>query len=314
MERKNLRALITGITGFAGGHLKEFLRKKYIDVFGIADPKFPSDKKGIYVLDIRKFKSLKAIIKDLKPDLVFHFAAISNVSKSWLNKRLTFQTNFFGTLNLLEAIKHTSPDSKILLVGSAEMYGNVPQVKQPINEKFPINPVNPYATSKAAQELLGKLYLNGEGLNVYFVRSFNYTGPGQSENFVCSDLARQIIFIEKGLSPPVIKTGNLEIKRDFSDVRDVIKAYYLILTKGKRGEIYQTCSGKTYRIREILEILLSYTDKKIRIIEDTKKKRKHDIPVLHGDFNKLRKDTGWKPEIPIEKTLLDLINWWRVIV
>lgn len=307
-----MKALITGITGFAGGHLKEFLRKKYIDVFGIADPKFPSDEKGIYVLDIRKFKALKEIVRNLKPDFVFHFAAISNVSKSWLNKRLTFQTNFFGTLNLLEAIKLASPDSKTLLVGSAEMYGNVPENKQPIKENFPINPINPYATSKAAQELLGKLYRNGEELNIYFVRSFNYTGPRQSENFVCSDLARQIVRIEKGLSPPIIKTGNLEIKRDFSDVRDVIKAYYLILTAGKKGEIYHTCSGKSFRIREILDILLSYTNKKIKIVEDTRKKRKHDIPVLHGNFEKLRNDTGWEPEIPIEKTLFDLINWWRL--
>ncbi|MFQ6082560.1 MAG: GDP-mannose 4,6-dehydratase [Candidatus Aminicenantia bacterium] len=307
-----MKIFITGLTGFVGQHLDRLLEENKYQVFGTSYPqKPPSQAKNVHYLDIREGKKLAKFIKEVKPDLIFHLAAISNVQSSWEKRQQTIETNILGTSNLLEAVRQFSPQSKILLVGSSDIYGNIASENQPISEEFPYNPINPYGVSKVAQEILGKFYHSIENLKVIMTRSFNHTGPGQSPEFVCSDWAKQIAEIERGQRKPVLKVGNLESKRDFTDVRDVARAYLLLLSKGKAGEIYNVCSSRAIFLKDILKTLLSYSQISIKVKVDHHKFRKTDFPLLVGDNRKLITQIGWQPEIPFEKTLLDLLNYWR---
>jgi GDP-4-dehydro-6-deoxy-D-mannose reductase len=307
-----LKAFITGLTGFVGQYLADFLQKNKIKVYGTSYPeKPPPNKKNIFHIDIRKEKKLSQFIKEIKPEFVFHLAAISNVHVSWEKRKITMETNVIGTFNLLEAVRKFSPQSKILLVGSSDIYGYSIEKKRLLKENLDTNPINPYGVSKNCQEIIGKFYSSIENIWIIITRSFNHTGPGQNPSFVCSDWAKQIAEIEKGKREPIVKVGNLESIRDFSDVRDIVRAYFLLLLKGKKGEIYNVCSGKAYSLRKILDILISYSKISIKVEIDTKKLRKTDFPFLVGDNSKLISHTGWQPQIQIEETLLDLLNYWR---
>jgi GDP-4-dehydro-6-deoxy-D-mannose reductase len=309
----SLKIFITGATGFVGRHLINLLGSAEYTIFGTSFPEKPGPddkKKNIVYLDIRSEKGITEAIKKALPDWVFHLAAVSKVKYSWEKRRETMETNLMGTFFLFEAVRKYAPKSRILLVSSSDVYGGSSSAT-PLREEDSFHVTSPYAFTKVSGEVLSKFYVQIEKLNIVVARSFPHTGPGQSPDFVCSDWACQIAKIEKGLAEPVIKVGEIRVERDFLDVRDVVRAYVLLMKKGKKEEVYNVCSGKLISLKEILDILLSFSSKKIKVKVDPQKKRKIDIPCLLGDNSKIKKETSWEPEIPIEKTLQDLLEYWR---
>jgi len=314
-----MRVLITGITGFVGSHLAEFLLKRGdVEVYGIERWRSKTEnidhiKKDLTLLecDIRDASSVRKALEEFKPDRIFHLAAQSFVPTSWSAPAETLTTNIVGQLNIFEAVRHIGINPFIQIAGSSEEYGLVHENEVPMKETNPLRPLSPYAVSKVGQDLLAYQYYQSYTLNVVRTRGFNHTGPRRGEVFVCSNFAKQITMIEKGLQEPVIHVGNLDAKRDFTDVRDMIKGYWLSLEKGQPGEVYNVCSGKVYSIKETLDMLLGLTKAKIKIKQDPKRLRPSDVPVLSGDNTKFVKQTGWEPTIPFEKTLEDLLEYWR---
>jgi GDP-4-dehydro-6-deoxy-D-mannose reductase len=312
LERKSLRVFISGATGFVGHHLTDFLSSSEYTIYGTSFPHPPPpSEKNIYFLDIREEEAVFRAIEKTKPHWIFHFAAVSNVRHSWEMRKETLETNLMGTFFFFEAVRKHCPQSRILFISSSDIYGGMTLEEEPLKEEDSFQVLSPYSFSKVSGELLSRFYNQVEELDVVIARSFPHTGPGQNPDFVCSDWARQIARIEENLSQPVIRVGNIEVKRDFSDVRDVVQAYFLLLKKGKRGEVYNVCSEKAVSLKEILDILLSNSSPGIAVEADPRKFRKADISLLVGNSQKIRKDTGWKPEIPLEKTLLDLLEYWR---
>ena len=313
-----MKALITGISGFAGSHLAEFLINKGYEVFGTFYDKstFSNlngfiDKITLFQCDIRNYDNLKKIIVKVKPDEIYHLAAISFIPTSFENPKLTFDTNFYGTLNLYESVKELKISPKILFVGSADEYGLIKESDLPIKEDCPLKPLNPYSISKASADFLSYFYFRNYNLNVIRVRPFNHIGPRQSPEFVCSDFSKQIVEIERGLKEPIIKVGNLEAKRDFTDARDMVRAYWLAIQKGELGEVYNICSENVVSIKDLLNKLLSMSKKNIEIRKDFKKFRNLDIPLFLGDSKKFKKQTSWKQKFLFRKTLQDILNYWR---
>ena len=313
-----MRALITGIAGFAGSHLAELLLSRGFQVSGIDYPGYPLDnltpcldRVKLYEVDLNNFPLLKKAVSDCQPEFLFHLAAISGVGESWENRELTLRTNIIGTMNLLEACRHLHRLPKILLVSSSQVYGAVEEEKQPITEDTPLHPRSPYAVSKATLELLGFQYLQSENYPIYLVRPFNHTGPRQLDSFVCSSFARQISEIEKGLREPVLKVGNLSVRRDFSDVRDIIRGYLMVMEKGEVGRVYNLCAGKAYSIQTVVDILLSLSSAEIKVRQDPSRLRIGEIPLSYGDHSRVSQEVGWKPAIPLTKTLEDTLNYWR---
>lgn len=314
-----MKVLITGITGFAGSHLADFLLEKgNIEVYGTErwrsrteNIEHIKDRVALMGCDIRDASSVKKLIEKIKPDKIFHLAAQSFVLTSWHAPQETLTTNIIGELNVFEAVRELGINPLIQIAGSSEEYGLVEEGELPVKETNPLRPLSPYAVSKVGQDLLGYQYYKSYGLNIIRTRGFNHSGPRRGEVFVCSDFAKQIARIEKKKQEPVVYVGNLEAIRDFTDVRDMVKAYWLATEKGKPGEVYNISSGKGYEIKEVLDILLNLTKEKIEIKKDPKRMRPSDVPVLIGDCKKFREATGWKPEIPFEKTLKDLLNYWR---
>ena len=302
-----MRVLITGINGFVGTHLQRFLRRKSYDVYGI-DRHFTYDK--IFKADIRDKKRILNIIKKIKPAKVFHLAAVSTVEKSLKFPKLTEDVNVKGTQNILDACVASGINPKVLIVSSSEVYGN--KKKFPIKEDSKLNPLNPYAETRIKQEKLALEYFNKYGINIVISRSFNHTGPGQSSSFVCSNFAKQIAEIQNGVKKPVIEVGNLDTVRDFLDVRDIIVAYNLALDKCRFGEVYNICSSKHYKIGDILNIILGMSKRHIKVRINKQEDRSHDIKITYGDNSKFCNETKWKPKIGIEKTLKDLIEFWRL--
>lgn len=315
-----MKALITGITGFVGSHLAEFLLARGdIEVYGLErwrsrteNIEAIKDKLNLIECDIRDASSVKKAIEKIRPDQIYHLAAQSFVPTSWSAPAETLTTNIIGELNIFESVRELGINPAILIAGSSEEYGLVHPHELPIKETNPLRPLSPYAVSKVGQDLLGYQYFMSYKLNIIRTRAFNHTGPRRGQVFVSSNFARQIVEIERGLKEKVIEVGNLEAQRDFSDVRDIVRAYYLALEKGKAGEVYNICSGKAYKIRTVLDMLLGMTKVKIEVKIDSKRMRPSDVPILLGDNGYFSTATGWKPEIPFEKTLEDLLSWWRV--
>lgn len=312
-----MKVLIIGITGFAGTCLYHLLTDiKDINLYGtfrhstknrnIADNFI---KSTLLECDINDVYSVEKVLSEVHPDIIFHFASYVSVFSSFKNPLPTFQTNIIGTANLLEGVKKIVPEAKILIPGSAEEYGKVTEDKMPIKEDYLLNPVNPYAISKKVQEEIGLYYFKTLGLNIYFTRTFHYTGPGQPLGFVCSDLAKQVVDAENGKIKN-IKVGNLEAKRDFTDIRDVVRAYWKIVNRGKAGEVYNVCSGKSIKIQEVLNKLISFSEKNISVEIDENKLRPSDVPNFVGDNTKL-KSIGWTPQYTIDDSLMELLEWWR---
>jgi len=296
-----------------GGYLREFLKSRRFDVWGTAYPERPqhSLEENLFHLDIRSERDIFKCINRAKPDWVFHLAAVSNVRHSWERRKETFETNLLGTSNLFEAVRRYAPRARVLFVSSSDVYGAERSSNQPLDEKAEVLAMNPYAYTKLSGELLSEFYTRVENLDIVITRPFPHTGPGQSADFVCSDWAYQIARIEKGDGKPEIKVGDISVQRDFTDVRDVVKAYAILLEKGKRGEIYNICSGKSYSLESILHMLLSFSSQSIEIRVDSQKMRKTEIPVLVGDNRKIKSELSWKPTIPMEKSLRELLDFWR---
>jgi GDP-4-dehydro-6-deoxy-D-mannose reductase len=314
-----MKVLITGITGFVGSHLADYLLEKGgIEVCGIArwrsqkeNIKHLEDKIQLFECDIKDMTSVHEVVKSVKPERIFHLAAQSFVPVSWSAPTETLSTNIIGEVNIFESVRDVELDTIIHLAGSSEEYGLVRPDEVPINEDNPLRPLSPYGVSKVAQDLLGYQYFKSYGMRIVRTRAFNHTGPRRGEVFVCSNFAKQIAEIEKGNKKPVIKVGNLEAQRDFTDVRDIVKAYWLSTEKCDPGEVYNICSGEPRTIQSMLDTLLSFTDVKVEVKKDPSRMRPSDVPILKGDSTKFREKTGWKPEIPFEQTLKDILEYWR---
>lgn len=311
------KAFITGLSGFVGSHLSKFLLEKNYLVSGTyfsedsligLDNK---DKLDLYQLDLLDEAKTHSVLSSVKPDLIFHLAAVSSPRESFKNPKKTFENNITSQINLLESVKKIELfNTRILIVSSAEVYGHVDPKYIPINEKTPFMPTNPYAVSKIAQDYLGLQYFLTNQLKIIRVRPFNHVGPGQSPDFVISAFAKRIADIEKG-NEKIMKIGNLTSKRDFTDVRDMVKAYLIAIEKGEIGDVYNLGSGKSYLISDILEMMKKLAKVEIKTDEDLALMSPSNDPELRCDFSKFADLTGWKPEIPIEKTLQDTLDYWR---
>jgi len=315
-----MRVLITGITGFAGSHLADYILQNHpeVQVYGLIRWRSRlenilhiKDKIELREADLKDFVSLRKCLEEIKPDRIFHLAAQSFVPTSWKCPSETFTINAIGQINLFEAVLSLKLSPKIQVAGSSEEYGLTFPDEIPMKETNPLRPLSPYAVSKVAQDLLAFQYFKSYGLRTVRTRGFNHTGPRRGEVFICSTFAKQIAEIEKKKREPVIYVGNLEAKRDFTDVRDTARAYWLCLEKGKEGEVYNIGRGKNYSIREVLDILLSLTSINIKVKVDPKRLRPSDVPILLSDCTKFVQLTGWEPKIPFNQSLRDLLDYWR---
>ncbi len=260
--------------------------------------------------DIRDAEALTRIVQDFRPEQIYHLAAFSSPAESFRRPLLTYEVNFSGTLNLLEACRRARLESRILVVSSAGVYGHASEASKPLSEDSPLQPRSPYAASKAAAEMLALDFFSREGLGIIRVRPFNHTGPRQTADYVCSGLARQASEIELGLRPPEISAGNLHARRDFSDVRDIVRGYALLLDRGEPGEVYNLCAGRAVSIGEIAQTIANLSSRPISIVPDPSKMRQKDPPLRVGDCSKAREKTGWEPRTSLEQTLRDLKQWW----
>lgn len=315
-----MRVLITGVSGFVGSHLVKDLVRSGFEVFGVAEIEGRRlleenlwDKMSFFPCDICDTRRLGEILQEVRPDQIFHLAGVSFLPQADTNPERVFRVNFHGTLSLYEAVRKSALSPKILFVGSAYEYGVTFDEGVPVKEACLLKPVDSYSASKAAADLLSFQYFYGYGLKIVRVRPFNHTGPGQSQQFVCSSFAKQIAEIELDNKEAELHVGNLEAKRDFLDVRDVVRAYRLALQKGKVGEVYNICSQKSVTIREILTFLLNFSCKPIKVVQDPSRRRELEIPEMRGDCKKFQADTGWQIMIPLERTLEDLLNYWRQV-
>ena len=315
------RVLITGISGFVGSHLAEFLLERGFDVYGtirwrskLDNIRHIQDKMRLIETDIKDAHSMQTTIDDIEPDYVFHLAAQSFVPTSWKAPSETVSANILGTVNLFEAIRNSNSDPRIQVAGSSEEYGMVLPDEIPIKESNPLRPMSPYAVSKVATDLFGYQYHQSYGLKIVRTRAFNHTGPRRGEPFVTSNFAKQVAEIEKGLKEPVIHVGNLNAQRDFTDVRDIVNAYWLSVHKCEFGEVYNICSGVAREIQSVLDLLQDMTDVKIEVKQDHDRMRPSDVEILMCDCSKFKKRTGWEPKIAFKDTMRDLLDYWRKLV
>lgn len=313
------RVLVTGVTGFAGSHLVDYmLTRNDCEIFGIQRWRSPleniehvKDKITLVECDLRDASSTRDTLERVRPDWIFHLAAQSFVPTSWSAPTESLTTNVLGELNLFEAVRRIGLACRIQLACSSEEYGMVYPDELPIRETNPLRPLSPYAVSKVAQDMLGYQYWMSWKVDCVRTRGFNHEGPRRGPVFVASDFAKQIADIEKGRKEPVLHVGNLEARRDFTDVRDMVRGYWLALEKCEPGEVYNLCSGKAYSIQQVLDLLLGMTKTKIEVRQDRLRLRPSDVPVLLGDRTKFTKATGWEPVIPFEQTLRDMLDFWR---
>jgi len=310
--------LITGINGFVGSHLADLLVSEGYSVSGIALTRnlrhlsHVEHQIAIAYGDIRNAKEVQNVLAEVKPDCIYHLAGSSFVPDAEADPKSVYDVNVLGTLNVLEAARSTHLSAKILIVSSGEVYGYVPEAALPVNEEYPLKPTSPYGVTKACADLLAYQYATAYQMDVIRVRPFNHIGPRQSEKFVCSSFAKQIVEIEQGIRKPILNVGNLEACRDFTDVRDVVRAYRTVLERAQGGEVYNIGSNKAWKIGDIVGILIGASRVKgIELEQQSLRVRPNDIPVMRCDASKVEQAIGWRPEIPIERTLQDLLDYWR---
>jgi GDP-4-dehydro-6-deoxy-D-mannose reductase len=314
-----MRVLITGITGFVGSHMAEYALARGAEVFGSTRWRSRTEniehlrsKIRLIECDLRDLASVRGLLETVEPTHVIHLAAQSFVGASWQTPAETLSTNILSQVNLLEGIRRLTIAPRVLVVGSSEEYGLVEPGELPIRETNPLRPLSPYAVSKVAQDMMGYQYFKSYGLPIVRTRAFNHEGPRRGEVFVTSNFAKQIAEIEAGLREPLILVGDLKPRRDFSDVRDIVHGYWLLLERGEPGEVYNLCSGRSWAIQQVLDILVDQSRVKgIAVETDPARLRPSDVMVLEGDPSKMRKATGWQVEIPFERTLKDLLAYWR---
>jgi len=312
-----LRVLVTGIAGFAGSFLAEFLlQQQNLEVHGVIhrhDFRIQHLRERLHLHrgDLRNALWVNELIEQVQPDYTFHLAAWSDVGGSWQQPWTTYELNIHCQLNLLEALARKAPRTRVLVVTSNEVYGLLQPGDIPVNEQVPFRPNSPYGVSKVAQDMMALQYWNSHGLETVRMRSFNHIGPGQSDDFVASAFARQIAEIEAGQREPVVRVGNLEAIRDFTDVRDVVRAYWLTLEQAGGGEVFNVGSGKGHSVQQILDTLLALTTVDVTIELDSERLRPSDVPISMCDSTKLRQATGWQPQIDLRQSLSDLLDGWR---
>lgn len=306
------RLLVIGGSGFVGKHLLEEAAQKQIQVFATKLPHERVDAPFVktYDLDVLDGDSVIGLLKDVRPQAIIHLAAQSSVALSWKDMDLTMDINIKGPIHVLNAVNTVDPRIRVLLAGSSEEYGRTSSGQ--IAENHPPNPLNPYAISKLTQTMLGNMFCRAYGLDVVMMRAFNHIGPGQKQGFVVPDFCKQIVEIERGRKEPAVSVGNLSAVRDFSDVRDIVRGYLLALSKGKSGEIYNIGSGKGTRIETILNLLLKHAKVPIQVVQDPEKFRPVDIEVIKADISKLQADTGYSPTIPLEESLVSVLEYERL--
>lgn len=314
------KALVTGITGFAGSFLAEQLLDSGYEVYGahisdnIQNIEFIQDKVQLEKVDLMDFEKVTECIKKVSPDFIFHLAALTTPGDSFKEPAKFMINNITSQMNILESVKNLNISPRILVTSSSEIYGMVKEEELPINEKAEMRPANPYAVSKIAQDYLALQYFLAYKMDIVRIRPFNHIGPRQTDQFVVANFAKQIAEIEKNNLPKVIKVGNLEAKRDFTDVRDMVKAYVLLAEKGAAGDVYNVGSGSSYKISEILSILVSMSSDPITTEEDPARLRPSDVPDIRSDNTKVESETGWKPTIPLATTLKDILDYYRSVV
>lgn len=315
-----MKVLITGYTGFAGSHLADYILADHpdVEVYGIKRWRSRTEnvdhqegKVNVMLCDLRDASSVFKTIKEIKPDRIFHLGAQSFVPSSWEAPSDTMETNVIGQINIFEAVRELGLKTRIQIACSSEEYGMVHEDEVPIKETNPLRPLSPYAVSKVAQDLLGYQYHQSYDMFIVRTRGFNHTGPRRGDVFVVSNFSKQIVEAEAGKRDPVIFVGNLEAKRDFTDVRDTVRAYWLSLEKGKPGEVYNIASNSTHTIQSMLDKLIEMATIDIKIKQDPERMRPSDVMILYGDNSKFKKQTGWEPKIPFDKTLEDTLNYWR---
>lgn len=315
MENKivHKRVLIIGGAGFVGPYLYKELSEYEVHITKLEHERVDAfiAKDRIHDLNILNKAEIKNLLEAVQPDIIYHLAAQSSVALSWANPELTIDINIKGSLYILDSIRESGLHPRIVLIGSGEEYGYVKPEEVPIQEKNAVHPGNIYAATKVFQNLLGEIYTKAYGMDIINVRAFNHIGAGQLPSFVVADFCKQVADIEKGLQEPVIRVGNLEAARDFTDVRDVVRAYHLLGRYGKGGETYNVGSGKAIKIGYILDQIISLSKVKIAIEVDEKKLRPVDIPIIEADTSKVREASGWKPEISLEETLQSTLNFFR---
>jgi GDP-4-dehydro-6-deoxy-D-mannose reductase len=314
-----VRALVTGAGGFAGRHLVTYLSQHTdLDVFGTV--LLPVQKHQdlrhelgitLHQIDLRETMAVLNLIEEIQPDYLFHLAAFAAVGASWQIPWETIANNIRAQLNIFQALTRVNLQPRVLVVGSADEYGLVRPEENPITEDTPLRPNSPYSVSKIAQDMLGLQYFYSHQIPVVRVRPFNHIGPGQREKFVAPDFASQIAWAEAGLIPPVMHVGSLTARRDFTDVRDVVRAYYLAITRGTPGEVYNIGTGQAHSIRQLLDTLLSLSTISIEAHPDPKRMRPSDVPLSVCDAGRLHRDTGWAPQIPFARSLADVLDEWR---
>lgn len=318
-----MRVLILGITGLMGGFLaREWLRRDpSAEVYGthrwrsrMGNIEDLRQRIQLRECDVRDQSSIRRLITEIRPDRIYHLAAQSSVAMSLHAPADTLSTNMVGLVNVLEAVREIHPQARILIPGSSEEYGLQQPDELPARETNFLRPLSPYAVSKVAQDMTGLQYHESYALHIVRTRAFNHTGPGREDVFVESNLARQIAEIEAGLRPPVVSVGNLDVVRDYSDVRDIARAYVLALEKGAPGEVYNICSEKSVKIGDMLDTLLSLSTVPIEVKQDPARVRPNEAPTVMGDASRFRELTGWKPEVPLRDTLRDILDFWRAAV
>jgi GDP-4-dehydro-6-deoxy-D-mannose reductase len=312
-----LKALITGVSGFVGSHLAEYLLETTDwqvagTVFGPYHNIVPlCNQMELYPAELSRLDVMTFILEQAQPDVLFHLAAQPLVSASLRDPWGTLEMNIRMQLNVLQGVAQVKPGCRVLAVGSGEEYGLVSPEDLPIDEDTPLRPLSPYAVSKVAQDLLGLQYHLTHKLHVVRVRPFNHIGPRQRVGFVAPDFASQIAAAELGLQPPIMEVGNLAARRDFCDVRDVVRAYVLLITEGEPGQVYNVGSGKTHAIQELLDTLLSMSEVSVEVRQDPERMRPSDIPEIVCDATRIRERTGWRATIPFEQSLQDILEYWR---
>lgn len=316
------KILITGISGFVGGYFVEYLVSHYdaVEIHGISRSK-PAwdfvnvtpellDSHQFHLADLNDIPKIKSIIEDIQPDYILHLAAQSSVAESWKTPVFSFMNNTNIFLNIIDTVRLIDNGARVLSVGSSEQYGVVSERDLPLTEDKPQHPANPYAVARVAQEQLARIYATGYGLDICCTRSFNHCGPGQTDRFVVSAIVKQFARIAHGLQDPVIHIGNGAIVRDFVDVHDVAEAYYLLLTKGQKGEVYNICSGQGRAIQDIVTMLADMLCIHVEVHQEQSQIRPIDNPRIVGSYRKIQRDLGWRPTIPFEESLQSMYEYW----